>query len=124
MSRKYYYAKSAKGFFISDLYLGVIPTDAVELTAEHYESLFQGQTNGKLITENDEGYPVLVDYPPPLAEEVRVVRNAMLRDTDWTQANDVPQATREKWVLYRQALRDVPEQDGFPENVEWPVAPN
>jgi hypothetical protein len=27
------------------------------------------------------------------------------------------------WTVYRQALRDVPEQSGFPTNVTWPVAP-
>lgn len=28
-----------------------------------------------------------------------------------------------EWVAYRQALRDVPQQPGFPENITWPVKP-
>jgi hypothetical protein len=31
---------------------------------------------------------------------------------------------REEWAVYRQALRDIPEQPGFPWEVEWPVPPS
>jgi hypothetical protein len=51
-------------------------------------------------------------------------RNTRLAYCDWTQLPDVPQATREAWVPYRQALRDVPAQSGFPFNIEWPQPPN
>lgn len=57
------------------------------------------------------------------AEEVRAERNRLLAETDWTQVADVPQASRDKWVAYRQALRDVPAQPGFPENITWPQKP-
>jgi Phage tail assembly chaperone protein len=123
MSRKFFYAASTRGFYISDMFLGVIPSDAIEITEGYHTELFNGQTAGKLISHNDSGYPILVDYPPPTAEEVRTARDAVLRTTDWTQAGDVSPATREKWTAYRQALRDMPAQSGFPENVEWPVAP-
>jgi hypothetical protein len=123
MSRQFFYAASTHTFYISDMYLGVMPNDVVEITEAYHTELFDGQTAGRLISHNDSGYPILVDYPPPTAEQVREARDAVLRTTDWTQAADVPQATREKWVAYRQALRDIPEQAGFPEDVEWPVAP-
>jgi hypothetical protein len=57
------------------------------------------------------------------AAGVRAQRNALLTETDWTQAIDVPQAIKDKWAPYRQALRDVPQQAGFPESVVWPVKP-
>ncbi|MBU1229235.1 MAG: phage tail assembly chaperone [Proteobacteria bacterium] len=43
---------------------------------------------------------------------------------DWTQLPDAPLSAEGKaaWAAYRQALRDVPEQAGFP-LVEWPLAP-
>lgn len=123
MNRQFFYAASTRGFYISDMFLGVMPNDVVEITEAYHTEMFAGQTAGKLISHNDSGYPILVDYPPPTAEQVREARNAVLRTTDWTQAGDVPQATRELWTAYRQALRDIPEQAGFPENVEWPVAP-
>jgi len=55
--------------------------------------------------------------------QVRNERNRLLAATDWTQANDIPQTTKDLWAPYRQALRDVPQQDGFPTNVIWPLPP-
>jgi hypothetical protein len=53
----------------------------------------------------------------------RQERDALLSATDWTQAADVPQAIKDKWAPYRQALRDVTSQEGFPWTVTWPEAP-
>lgn len=55
-------------------------------------------------------------------QEVRAVRNQLLKESDWTQTLDAPLREEEKeaWRVYRQALRDVPAQEGFPENVTWP----
>lgn len=57
------------------------------------------------------------------SDGARTERNTRLADTDWTQGRDVPEATAAKWTLYRQALRDVPDQAGFPFYVEWPEKP-
>jgi len=55
------------------------------------------------------------------AAEVRLERNAKLTATDWTQTVDAPQSTKDKYAPYRQALRDVPTQSGFPNTVVWPT---
>jgi hypothetical protein len=77
---------------------------------------------------------VLVEGPtppeplPPAEPEldyaalVRTERNAKLSATDWTQLADAP-VDKEAWAAYRQALREVPQQDGFPYDVQWPVKP-
>ena len=57
------------------------------------------------------------------AIEVRTERNTKLAATDWTQVSDAPQAIKDSYVTYRQALRDVPLQSGFPWTITWPVAP-
>lgn len=57
------------------------------------------------------------------AAQVRAERNAKLAATDWTQAADVPQAVKDNYVSYRQALRDVPNQSGFPNEITWPDEP-
>lgn len=57
------------------------------------------------------------------AAEVRAERNAKLDATDKTQATDTPQAIKDKYAPYRQALRDVPAQSGFPNTVVWPTQP-
>ena len=59
-----------------------------------------------------------------LAEMARDDRNRRLKQTDWTQAPDVPEATRTAWLSYRQALRDVPTQSGFPAEITWPTPPS
>jgi hypothetical protein len=65
-----------------------------------------------------------VPPPPPNDEEIAAqvleIRDALLAQSDWTQLTDVPEATREAWAEYRQALRDVPQQPGFPNIITWP----
>lgn len=55
------------------------------------------------------------------AKNVREARNTLIAATDWTQLPDVSQTTKDKWVPYRKALRDVPQQAGFPFSVVWPT---
>jgi hypothetical protein len=50
-------------------------------------------------------------------------RGNLLANSDWTQLPDVPEETRLKWQEYRQALRDITLQEGFPENIIWPTKP-
>lgn len=59
------------------------------------------------------------------AASARHKRNKMLATCDWTQVLDAPidTATRETYRVYRQALRDITEQSGFPMTIEWPQIP-
>ena len=56
------------------------------------------------------------------AANVRTSRNEMLTKCDWTQLADST-ADKPAWATYRQALRDVPSQVGFPWTVTWPEQP-
>lgn len=56
------------------------------------------------------------------AAEVRAERNTKLAATDWTQITDAT-ADKAAWATYRQALRDVTTQAGFPQTITWPDAP-
>jgi hypothetical protein len=56
------------------------------------------------------------------ANEVRNQRNNLISASDWTQLADSP-ADKAAWATYRQALRDIPQQEGFPLNVMWPTPP-
>jgi hypothetical protein len=53
---------------------------------------------------------------------VRGYRDELLSESDWTQVADAP-VDQAAWATYRQALRDIPQQAGFPWNVEWPSKP-
>ena len=56
---------------------------------------------------------------------IRVRRDGLLAAYDWTQLADGPLAKTDKaaWAAYRQALRDLPQQSGFPDEVAWPPEP-
>jgi hypothetical protein len=53
---------------------------------------------------------------------IRTERNQKLTACDWTQLAD-SSVDKQAWATYRQALRDVTAQAGFPTDVTWPTAP-
>ena len=53
---------------------------------------------------------------------VRVIRDAELAATDWTQAADAP-VNKAAWATYRQALRDLPSQNADPKKIVFPSRP-
>ena len=55
------------------------------------------------------------------AEQVRAERNEKLANSDWTALSDVTMSV--EMITYRQSLRDITAQDGFPHNVTWPTQP-
>lgn len=59
------------------------------------------------------------------ADAVRADRNTRLAACDWTQVDDAPfdNTAKATWATYRQALRDVSSQPGFPWEVVWPESP-
>ena len=81
----------------------------------------------------------IAPYTPPsaaevsgrLAVQVRAHRDALLAESDWVVTKAIEQNAQDGlgvqipvvWLDYRQALRDIPQQPGFPDNVTWPTAP-
>lgn len=57
-----------------------------------------------------------------LSVALRVRRDQKLSACDWTQVADAP-VDRPAWAEYRQALRDITQQVGFPHEVVWPEVP-
>jgi hypothetical protein len=55
-------------------------------------------------------------------EEVKLIRNEMLLECDWTQLSDIPTEIKELWQPYRQSLRDITSQNN-PFNIVWPDKP-
>jgi len=61
--------------------------------------------------------------PQDVAERnIRNQRNQLLSNCDWTQLADTPTDSA-PWAIYRQELRDLPQQAGFPYSVVWPTEP-
>jgi len=74
----------------------------------------------KTATENEAAYRAMKDAEA--AKGARETRTKKLAETDWTQLTDAP-VNSALWATYRQALRNVPTQTGFPWDITWPVQP-
>src|SRR6056297_2262065 len=78
--------------------------------------------------ETPAGHKAVPKQAPPepsveeLTEDARLYRTLYLSRSDWTQLPDAP-VDQAAWAEYRQALRDVPQQEGFPDNIVWPTEP-
>jgi hypothetical protein len=59
------------------------------------------------------------------ATQERTFRDRLLSMSDWVviKSVEVEMLELEAWKTYRQALRDVPEQEGFPWTIDWPQTP-
>jgi hypothetical protein len=84
--------------------LGPVFTDSEESTAVEQEAAYKAGKDAEQATS------------------VRKDRNERLAESDWTQLADSP-ADSAVWATYRQALRDVTAQSGFPWTITWPDAP-
>jgi len=68
--------------------------------------------DGLLISEVDQ---------PFTEDEIRNQRDRLLSQTDWMALSD--NTMTPAWTSYRQALRDITKQEGFPFSVDWPAKP-
>lgn len=78
----------------------------------------------------DLGWVVVGDAPPAPAQSTVAElawdhAKQLLRDSDWAVLPDVPMvnAQRSEWIAYRKSLREIRLQVGFPDNIQWPKAP-
>ena len=98
-----------------DAVLGPCPDEHGESTLEGLIGClhFYGYPKGELKTD--------AEY----ATEAREKRNVLIAETDYLVMPDYPLDDEKKAAVlaYRQALRDVPEQAGFPRQIDWPVKP-
>ena len=111
-------------------YLSAVVNRGTEENPE-YENVFVGKTmpytEDALEAAQREAYngEHTVEEVSMTAEAVRAERDRLLAATDWTQVLDAPISaeSRVEMRVYRQALRNIPQQPGFPAAVEWPVMP-
>jgi hypothetical protein len=74
--------------------------------------------------DNEAAYKAAKDAEQ--AKSVRQQRGEKLKDSDWTQVADAlldAPVDKAAWATYRQALRDVTGQEGFPWTITWPEQP-
>ncbi len=69
--------------------------------------------------EDEKAYKLRIDNEA--SKNIRKTRNNLISKSDWMACSDVIMS--DEWKEYRQALRDIPEQKGFPHSVDWPTQP-
>ena len=98
-----------------------IPTPNIQVTEEQYNAYYEIMTTQcqRAVVKNG-----VVTFETAAMEltwdEIRHRRDMRLAKTDWTQGRDVPEIVYSKYMSYRQALRDVPQNFPTPESVVWP----
>lgn len=112
----------------------------IEITEQQYAQALAGMQAGKIVSidggfavidppKPEELEPETAKPPSPTTEEkatqVRLQRDALLSSCDWVvvRSQELGEPVPEAWADYRQALRDVPQQEGFPTDIAWPEKP-
>lgn len=99
------------------------------LSVPEFDSLVQSLVMSTTPTEDAGqwtiGYDVVQKPEEMAANNIRRERDRFLSECDWItlRAADTNTAVDAAWATYRQALRDVTAQDGFPYTIEWPTKP-
>jgi hypothetical protein len=88
------------------------------VTAWEVREMFSDDEEGTK-AEKEAAYQAGLDATA--AKSVRDERDRKLAETDWMALSDVTMSA--EMTTYRQALRDITAQEGFPHSVNWPVKP-
>lgn len=131
-----FYSPSTGAFYDDTFWDAPMPDDAGEVTPERHAELLEATTRGQVIQAGLDGAPVALDAPAPPAEAVAIVvrrrRDAEIarlrwfveRHRDEITLGVTTTLTPEDFALvlqHIQLLRDLPDQAGFPTDVEWPT---
>ena len=87
-------------------------------------SATHAENGEKMSADNPEYVAWLNKVYPPTWEQIRSQRDVLLKDSDWSVASDAnPKPSKEAWLTYRKALRDIPQAFSSPESVVFPNKP-
>lgn len=111
-------------FYIGQIFEETYPPEAAVWCNSHGDRYIT-----ELEKNGDKRRFQIVAVPEPTTEEisaqVRAKRDALLAETDFLMMPDYPLGEEDATALktYRQGLRDVPTQEGFPTEITWPDFP-
>jgi hypothetical protein len=102
------------------------PTEENPFQREMYARLKSGDF-GEIVDGTGDHYVTMPKSQEILEQEALDLRTKLLVESDFadlpvTQAK-LSDAQKTAWTTYRQALRDITDQQGFPWDVQWPTKP-
>lgn len=133
-----YFSASTRAFYDPAVWSHDLPADCVQITPDHHTRLLGELSEGLVLSVDAAGRPVTIEPSGPGAEQLALMarqrRDTEIASVQWLierhrselslQLNTT--LTDEDYLLvhrYVQDLRDVPEQDSFPHDIEWPSLP-
>lgn len=133
-----FFCPTERIFIDPDLWPHDLPDDIIPISSVRHARILEELSGGRVLETDHQGHPVTVEAPPPSPEalatlarrrrdaEIAEVRWLVERHRDELALQIATTLTPEDYRLVQehvQALRDVPEQDGFPLQIDWPVLP-
>lgn len=112
MIKRFYVIYNREGILVQKMETFGNPVDALP---EGFSAVEVDSLDGVI-------FPVTESESPSKGSVAREKRDLLLQQSDWTQVPDSPVNTS-LWATYRQSLRDVPTQQGFPDSIVWPEKP-
>ena len=128
-----YYSKINHGFYDSEVH-STLPPDAQAIPDDQYVELLEAQSMGRVIFFNGDE-PIAIDEAELLTEstdeqlwqEIRVKRNQLLKDSDFSQLLDIQSSLsdeqKQAWVEYRETLRNITNMYENPKDLIFPDIP-
>jgi hypothetical protein len=106
----------------------IIPGNSTEVAPPEIPEGYLAKWNGSNWRLENIPEPTPEPTPEPESlqvswERIRGQRNYLLSQTDWIFAPDVNVNNKEDILVYRQVLRDIPQNFANPEDVVWPEKP-
>ncbi|MFM2482788.1 phage tail assembly chaperone [Celerinatantimonas sp. YJH-8] len=111
---------------------GTWPDDLIDIEADIFDEYTGIAPDGKQRQSDPDGHPCWADLPQPTDDQKQAAQAAVIRsrrdalvDRVSREINRLEDKNQDAspWRAYREQLRNVPEQDGFPFTVTWPDAP-
>lgn len=133
---KIFFSPSLISFYPEDIEYDSLPGDLVEITEEEWRSLIEGQSDGKVISSDEKGKPILTERPELTRDELQVLASgekaqrlnvasnkiAPLQDAaDLGIATNEEEVSLKEWKTYRVMVNRV-DITSAPD-IEWPSSP-
>lgn len=123
---KIYFSPSTDSFYFESLNGASTHEDAITISQEVYDNLMAGLANGKALSHDKDGNPILIDQQLPVEAKIEICKataKGKLSNTDWSQTADVSEIllNQAEFSVYRAEIRSI-YFNPVP-NPVWPVEP-